>query len=433
MAAGERVHEGRGVVVAAQRERRELESRGPAFRPVVEGGRPVTELSSSPITRLRKVSASSTVKRRSATRSSSNSPRLRSRARRERRVGARGDRDARRLRQVIDEERHRLVDLERVDHVVVVECQHGLSGPPVEVVHEGREDRLGRAIERHLALPGRPQGARGSDAGHCRPRPATTTRHGRRSPSATRSEASSCRIRPAPRRGPAAGACRSATARSGAGGARADGERSGCGVSCSASPWPRGYLPGRVVVVGADVRACTIRRAGEQSGSSERAAGDRPRAPSHWTTARRCARRGSSAGRAPGTRHRHGGARAARGCCCDRSSPTSWARPRPTRGRKTRSSRCCASTARRRAMRMPRRRSPPCTRTAATSGGWRRSSWRSALSRCGRPPIWTSGPSMRRARRPASRRTSRIRPRRARSHLHRWRPSSSRASRRAGP
>ena len=41
MAAGERVHERRRVVVAPQRERRELESGGPTFRPVVEGGRPV--------------------------------------------------------------------------------------------------------------------------------------------------------------------------------------------------------------------------------------------------------------------------------------------------------------------------------------------------------------------------------------------------------
>ena len=145
MAAGERLHERRHVVMPPQRERRELESGGPALRPRVEGGDVVgaeLEPHHAVEERVRLVDGEAEVGDAQLEQLAAASQSRQS----ERRVRARGDRDARRLRQVLDEERHRLVDLGRVDHVVVVERENGLAGQRVEVVDEARHCRFARQI-----------------------------------------------------------------------------------------------------------------------------------------------------------------------------------------------------------------------------------------------------------------------------------------------
>ena len=58
----------------------------------------------------------------------------------QRRVGSRGDDQAELGRQVVDQERHGLVDLRRVDDVVVVEHEHDVLVGAGEVVDDAGQD-----------------------------------------------------------------------------------------------------------------------------------------------------------------------------------------------------------------------------------------------------------------------------------------------------
>ena len=75
---------------------------------------------------------------------------------RESRIGARGDHHVHLRRQVLEQERDPLVDVLRVDEVVVVEHEDEPLRRRAELIHQGREDRLDR---RRLRLP--QQGERG--------------------------------------------------------------------------------------------------------------------------------------------------------------------------------------------------------------------------------------------------------------------------------
>ena len=77
-----------------------------------------------PITSLRYAAASSGVNRRSAARISTSSPRARRRASGKRRIGAAGDHQVQPRREVVEQEGHPVVNVARVDDVVVVEHQH---------------------------------------------------------------------------------------------------------------------------------------------------------------------------------------------------------------------------------------------------------------------------------------------------------------------
>ncbi len=90
----------------------------------------------------------------------------------QRRVGPRGDDQAELGRQVVDQERHGLVDLGRVDDVVVVEHEHDVLVGAGEVVddagqHGGDGRTAGRLQEclRGRAQPGRRRAERGEHVG----------------------------------------------------------------------------------------------------------------------------------------------------------------------------------------------------------------------------------------------------------------------------
>ncbi len=133
---------------------------------------------------------------------------------RQRRVRPCRDRQAGLRRQVVQEERHHLVHLGRLDDVVVVERQHGPAGLEVELVDHTGQHRLGCVPAQPPAQPprrthprsgARPRGARGSVAGRCRPCRATATRRGPGRPRRVRGPGparSSCRSLPAPRPAP---------------------------------------------------------------------------------------------------------------------------------------------------------------------------------------------------------------------------------------
>ncbi len=107
-----------------------------------------SRLSPRVMTSLKYVDASSGVKRRSAARTSTSSPRARRRASGSAGVGPRRQHQVDVRWKVVEHERHAVVDLARVDRVVVVEHEHDLAGRRVEVVEQGREDGLDRWIAR---------------------------------------------------------------------------------------------------------------------------------------------------------------------------------------------------------------------------------------------------------------------------------------------
>ena len=112
-------------------------------------------VSASPITSLRYAAASSGVKRRSAARISTSSPRAAQPGQRQRRVGAAGDHQVQLRGQMVQQEGHPVLHVARVDDVVVVEHQHDVVRDGAEVVEQSGEDRfdrrLGRLQERERA------------------------------------------------------------------------------------------------------------------------------------------------------------------------------------------------------------------------------------------------------------------------------------------
>ena len=83
---------------------------------------------------------------------------------RQRRVGPGGEHQVQLRRQVLEQERHPVVHLGRLDEVVVVEDQQQVLRPSVEVVEQRGERRLGRRRGRRQQLQ------------RVRPRPATAVR-----------------------------------------------------------------------------------------------------------------------------------------------------------------------------------------------------------------------------------------------------------------
>ena len=67
---------------------------------------------------------------------------------RQRRVGPGSEQEMDLGRQMLEQERHPVVDVARLDQVVVVQHQHDLARQRVQVVHEADEDRLGRRLRR---------------------------------------------------------------------------------------------------------------------------------------------------------------------------------------------------------------------------------------------------------------------------------------------
>ena len=86
------------------------------------------------------------MKRRSAARTSSSSPRARSRESGQGGVRAGADDQPKLWRHVVDEERHPSRDLDAVGEVVVVEHQRDIAGLDAELVHHPGEHGLDRRV-----------------------------------------------------------------------------------------------------------------------------------------------------------------------------------------------------------------------------------------------------------------------------------------------
>ena len=136
VAAGERLDEVDDLVRSRSPRSDSAASWRPAIQPSVRSSRASTSAASrsSPIAWLRNCCASSGVKRRSAPRTSTSCPRLRSRASGQRRVGAGGDHQVQLVGAVVEQEGHGLVHLGRRDDVVVVQDEDPL---PPRVVFPG--------------------------------------------------------------------------------------------------------------------------------------------------------------------------------------------------------------------------------------------------------------------------------------------------------
>ena len=134
---------------------------------------------------------------------------------RQRGIGAAGDHQVQPRRQVVEQERHPLLHLGRVDDVVVVEHQHDVVGDGAEVVEQRGEHRLDRGrlrrlqereraradLRRHRLQRGDQVGPEGRGLVVAPGRATARRRSARRSarpvpPPATRPAASSCRSRP---------------------------------------------------------------------------------------------------------------------------------------------------------------------------------------------------------------------------------------------
>lgn len=95
----------------------------------------------------------------------------------ERRVGAAGDHQMRLRGEVLQQEGHPVVDLGRVDDVVVVEHLHDVVGEGAQIVEQSGEDRLGRRSgrrqerQRSLAELVRRSGHRRQGGDQVRPEP----------------------------------------------------------------------------------------------------------------------------------------------------------------------------------------------------------------------------------------------------------------------
>jgi hypothetical protein len=113
---------------------------------------------------VRNAAASSGVKRRSAARISTSSPRAQA-GEGQRRVGAAGDHQVQGRGEVVEQEGQPFVDLSRVDGVVVVQHQHDIAREGTEFVEQRGEDRVDRRRLRRLEERERPR----VDPGHGSP------------------------------------------------------------------------------------------------------------------------------------------------------------------------------------------------------------------------------------------------------------------------
>ena len=153
---------------------------------------------------------------------------------RQRRVSATGDHQVQPRRQVVEQERHRVVDLAGLDQVVVVEHQHDVAAGRAEVVEQRREHQLdrgrlrrGQELQLVRADPGRHRPQRGDHVGpeghrvvvagvERQPRSRPFSPAARTCRPATRRATSTCRSPPVRRRGSASTRPRGPAARSAA-------------------------------------------------------------------------------------------------------------------------------------------------------------------------------------------------------------------------
>ena len=226
---GESRDEAGDVVAALDRERCQLEGGDPPFGPRLQRDDSSLASRSSPITSLRYAAASSGVKRRSAARISTSSPRARRRA-----SGSAGS-----ARVVItrcscggrcsSRNAHPVLDVVRVDDVVVVEHQHDVARQSAELVEQRGKDRCDRRLgatpgaRARSRRPRAPPSAAQRSSRARRMRPGCRLGRARATPwavhlperlPATRPAGWSCRSRRARRRGSASTRHRGSGARS---------------------------------------------------------------------------------------------------------------------------------------------------------------------------------------------------------------------------
>ena len=131
------------IVAPLHRERRQLESGDPAFgAPLQRGDVPRSEIQPHHL-----VEVGGGLVRREAQIGGADLDELAPRpqaGQRQRRIGAGGDHQVDLWGQVLQQERHPVLDVVRVDHVVVVEHQHDVVRHRAELVEQRGEDRLDR-------------------------------------------------------------------------------------------------------------------------------------------------------------------------------------------------------------------------------------------------------------------------------------------------
>ena len=162
---GESRDEASDVVSAPQGERRQLDRGDPPFGPPVEGG----DLLGRQVEPHHLIEVLRCLVGREAQIGGADLDQLAPSSQprhRQRRVGTAGEHEVQLRRQVLQQEGHPVLDLARLDEVVVVEQQHHLVRQGVEVVEQRGEDhldrrRLGRLQERERIVtdagPGRPE------------------------------------------------------------------------------------------------------------------------------------------------------------------------------------------------------------------------------------------------------------------------------------
>ena len=199
------------IVAPLHRQRRQLEGGDPAFgAPLQRGDVPRGEIQPHHLVEVR-----GGLVRREAQIGGADLDELAPRpqaGQRQRRIGAGGDHQVDLWGQVLQQERHPVIDVVRVDHVVVVEHQHDVVRHRAELVEQRGEDRLDRRRlgplqkgQRTCADPRRRRLQRGDQVGpeggglRCQPGRARATPQTVHRPErlpATRPAASSCRSRP---------------------------------------------------------------------------------------------------------------------------------------------------------------------------------------------------------------------------------------------
>ena len=133
-----------GIAASLHRQRSELQGGDPAFGPGFEHVDVRRRSGSGSMAPFKYSAASSAVKRRSAARTSSRAPFGSQRGEGERGIGAGDDHQAELRREVLEQERHGVVDLGGGDDVVVVEHQDDVLRRGLEIVDQCRDDGLQR-------------------------------------------------------------------------------------------------------------------------------------------------------------------------------------------------------------------------------------------------------------------------------------------------
>ena len=131
------------IVAALDRERRQLQGSDPALRPPLQRHDiPPRQLQLHHLVQVRGglLGREAQIRRADLDELATPAPATE----RQRRVGAGGDHQVHLWRQVLNEECHPVLDVVRIDDVVVVEHQHDVARQPAEVVEQRGKDRCDR-------------------------------------------------------------------------------------------------------------------------------------------------------------------------------------------------------------------------------------------------------------------------------------------------